>query len=541
MEPLTPASVIEKTKEAYDDIWYVGYPFQQTHPDRLAMLATLFGMQPAPVERCRVLELGCGDGTNLIAMAYGLSESQFVGIDLAPKPLEYGKSLVAELGLKNLDLRVGDILEVNESWGTFDYIIAHGFYSWVPDFVREQLLLLCNQLLAPQGVAYISYNAYPGNRIHQMMREMMRFHTRGLSDPNETVNQGVGLLQFITDRFQTNEQNEDTVYPALLNREIKRLVSYKPEQIYHDDFSPFNTSFYFYQFMEHATAHGLQYLAEADFFEMQDFIYPLPIREFLAQFDDEQIVTKEQYMDFLKCRQFRQTLLCRADVQLNRSITPERLTSFYLASPARPGSARPNLSAGAVEEFRGAKKSVLSTDYPLAKAALLYLGEIYPRSVSFEDLFQVSRRILTSQGLPQGADEAMNEEAKTLAQIIFAGCCSGLVEMHAYQPRFVTELSAQPVASLLARLQAGRGAVASTLVHKNVEMEDPIGQKLLQLLDGTRGRRGLADELVAFVLRESSLKKPDGTSPSEIEVRQIVEGALETNLQKLARMALLEA
>lgn len=541
MEQTNLAQVIEKTKEAYDEIWYVGYPFQQTHPDRLAMLASLFGMQPAPVENCRVLELGCGDGANLIAMAYGLPESRFVGIDLAPKPLEYGKSLAAELGLSNLELRAGDIMEMNESWGQFDYIIAHGFYSWVPDFVREQLMLLCQSLLAPQGVAYISYNAYPGNRIHQMMREMMLYHTRGMSDPTEAVNQGVGLLQFIASRFQDPEPNEDAIYPALLNREIKRLTGYKPWQIYHDDFSSQNTSFYFYQFIDQAARHGLQYLAEADYFEMQDFIYPPQIREFLSQFDDQQIIIKEQYMDFLKCRQFRQTLLCREEVELNRSITPQQLNSFYLSSPARPNSAQPDMNADVVEEFRGAKKSVLSTDYPLAKAALLYLGEIYPRSVSFEELSLTARRILTSHGFNQTEGVNFHDEAKTLAQILFAACGSGLVEMHADAPHFVTDVSERPRASRLAQLQAKRSAVVSTLVHKNVEMEDPIGQKLLQLLDGTRDHQTLAEDLVAYVLSDRSLKKPDGSAPDEREIRQIVEGALETNLQKLARMALLEA
>src|SRR5215211_3004491 len=104
MEQTNPINVIEKTKAAYDDIWYVGYPFQQTHPDRLAMLATLFGMQPAAVEKCRVLELGCGDGTNLIAMAYGLPESQFVGIDLAGRAIAEGRRTIGDLALQNVRL-----------------------------------------------------------------------------------------------------------------------------------------------------------------------------------------------------------------------------------------------------------------------------------------------------------------------------------------------------------------------------------------------------------------------------------------------------
>ncbi|MEW6127932.1 MAG: class I SAM-dependent methyltransferase [Acidobacteriota bacterium] len=535
------AQVIEQTKESYDEVWYVGYPFQQTHPDRLASLATLFGMQPAPVTKCRVLEIGCGDGANLLAMAYGLPESEFIGIDLAPKPLEYGNALAAELGLKNLDLRACDIMEIDASWGEFDYIIAHGFYSWVPEFVRKQLMLLCESLLAPQGVAYISYNAYPGNRVHQMMREMMTFHTRGISDPQVMVEQGVGLLQFINSKFTGNEQGEEAIYPLLLKREIDRLMSYRASQIYHDDFAPSNTSFYFYQFMDEANQHGLQYLAEADFFEMQDFIYPQPIREFLSQFDDEQIVIKEQYMDFLKCRQFRQTLLCRKTVELQREIQPQRIRGFYFSSPAKPVSAKLNLNEGEVEEFRGSKKSVLSTDYPLAKAALLYLGSIYPRSVGWDELVLTARRLLNSAGVHQLPDNNFFEEANTLAQIILAACGSGLVEFHIHQPNFVSEVSKYPAASRLARAQANRGSVVSSLTHKNVEQEDPIGQKLVQLLDGTRDLQQLADELVAFVLSESTIKKPDGSTPTEPEIRQIIQGGLATNLQKLARVALLEA
>ena len=47
--------------------------FPQCHPDRLATLATLFGMKPAPPEHCRVLEIGCASGGNLIPLAEALT------------------------------------------------------------------------------------------------------------------------------------------------------------------------------------------------------------------------------------------------------------------------------------------------------------------------------------------------------------------------------------------------------------------------------------------------------------------------------------
>jgi len=67
---------------SYDEVPYESQSFPQSHPNRLATLGRLFGLSPAPVAQCRVLELGCASGGNLIPMAYHLPESEFVGLDL---------------------------------------------------------------------------------------------------------------------------------------------------------------------------------------------------------------------------------------------------------------------------------------------------------------------------------------------------------------------------------------------------------------------------------------------------------------------------
>lgn len=156
----------------YDEIPYPGFPLPQTHPDRLATLATLFGMKPAPPAACRVLEVGCGDGGNLIPMALGLPESQFLGIDLAEKPVAAGCALIHSLGLQRIHLRTLDLMDAGRQLGEFDYIIAHGVYSWVPGEVRDGLLRLCRMLLAPNGVAYVSYNTYPGFHRRELFRDI---------------------------------------------------------------------------------------------------------------------------------------------------------------------------------------------------------------------------------------------------------------------------------------------------------------------------------------------------------------------------------
>src|SRR5262245_7165996 len=114
----------------YDAVLYPGYALTQSHPDRLATLATLFGLAPADVSRCRVLELGCGDGINLISIALSLPEAECVGIDLAAVGIGKGQAIVQELGLKNVTLRQLDLMEVDRDFGQFDFIIAHGVYSW---------------------------------------------------------------------------------------------------------------------------------------------------------------------------------------------------------------------------------------------------------------------------------------------------------------------------------------------------------------------------------------------------------------------------
>ena len=117
----------------YDSVAYPSISHSGTHPDRLATMAILNGLSPAPVERCRVLEIGCNEGANLIPMAYAIPGSEFVGFDLAHLPIERGLERIHELGLHNVHLFEGNLLGVGGELGQFDYIIAHGLYAWVPE------------------------------------------------------------------------------------------------------------------------------------------------------------------------------------------------------------------------------------------------------------------------------------------------------------------------------------------------------------------------------------------------------------------------
>ena len=467
------------TPNTYDEVSYPSYPFPQSHPDRLAVLATLFGMKPAPVEDCRVLEIGCGDGANLIPMALLLPKSRFVGVDLAVRPIIKGQAMAEALGLGNIALQQLDIMNLSSDFGQFDYMIAHGVYSWVPPAVRDKLLAICKANLKPDGVAYISYNTYPGGHLRQMIREMMLFHVRDVQEPDERIRQSRALISSLA-----QSKSEPDLYGLILasmGQEIERL---EDGSIYHDHLSEINSPVYFHQFIDHAKRHGLQYMAEADFFDMQHD----GASETMRQTGDDHIAS-EQYMDFLTCRRFRQTLLCHENITLDRKLNPERIAGLFVASPARPVFEEPVIDSKVVEMFQGDKTATMSTNHPLTKAALSQLGKIWPRSLRFDDLLKAARLELGPNAARRNGD--IVHDAGMLGEFLLKAYAGNMVELHACPPQFVLEASERPVASRLARLQLESGTAVTTLRHTTVRVTGDLGINLLMLLDGSRDRNAL--------------------------------------------------
>ena len=460
----------------------------QTHPDRLATLATLFGMAPAPIDRCRVLELGCGDGSNLIPMALQLPHSEFVGIDLAARPIARGVAMAAALGLRNVALYPKDIQEISGQIGAFDYIIAHGLYSWVPPSVQEALLAICAAHLGPHGVAYVSYNTYPGGRLREITREMMTFQTRGVSDPREKIARARAIVRSIA-----AAQSGDDAYALLQRAQDARISALADASIFHDYLADMNAPVYFHQFMRHAAGHGLHYLAEADFFEMRAHGYPPSVAAALDELGAHDLIAKEQYLDFLRGRAFRQTLLCHLDVPLDRTLAPERVSGLSVASPVQPRASAPDIHSAAAEEFVGLKGAAMTINHPVSKAALCVLGEQWPQAIPFPALLADARSRLGRDASGSEADE--HEEARVLGGVLIEAYAANLIELHTQPPAFALRSGDRPVASPLARLQLRDGPVVTSLRHTSVRIDDPRGQKLLQLLDGTRDYAALREEL----------------------------------------------
>ena len=336
---------MKSPSSTYDVVAYPSYTHVQTHPDRLAVVGRLLGLEPAPVTSCRVLELGCGDGSNLVPMAFGLPGSQFVGIDLAARPIAQGQEMISQLGLKNVRLDHRDLAQFDRGGENFDYIIAHGLFSWVPTEVRQQMLVICRECLAPQGIAFVSYNALPGFHVRSMLREMMLFHVRGIDSPPERMRQAQALAELLAAARSTDDE-----YSRLMKAEAENIRNHEPGHLFHDELAEISDAFYFTQFVELAGRHGLKYLGEADYFEMFDHGLSEAARGALQPLAGNRIL-REQYLDFLKCRRFRQTLLCHAEAAVANEPDATKVADFFISSRCQNSDAVKDLSPGKIVTY----------------------------------------------------------------------------------------------------------------------------------------------------------------------------------------------
>lgn len=292
----------------YDALPYTSLPYPRTHPDHLAAMARVFGARAADVERCRVLEIGCGSAGNLLAMAEGLPRALFVGVDPSVGEIERGQALASELGVDNLRLVAGTADDVE---GPFDFVIAHGVLSWVPEEVRRGILRRARALLAERGVFYGSYNVHPGFHLREAVRGMLRRHVQS-DAPRAQLEEGRALMDWLSRRVG----REGGAYRAVLDEEIARLAMADESYLFHELLEEHNHALWFTDFAREAGDAGLAFLCEADPAANTTARATPRAWEALSVIAGEERVRVEQHFDFLRGRSFRASLLVRDDLVL---------------------------------------------------------------------------------------------------------------------------------------------------------------------------------------------------------------------------------
>ena len=510
---------------SYDELPYPKLAFAQSHPNHLGAIGRLFGGNPTLPSRSRILELGCAHGGNLLPMGVGLPSAELVGLDFSRRQIHEGQATLSECGIANVRLHQANLLDVDDSWGQFDYIIAHGLYSWVSTEVQAKVMQICSRNLAPNGIAYVSYNCNPGWHIRGMFREMMLFHTAGLKSPAEKIKHARALLDYLA-----SHAGQKTPYGALLQKEAATIRNADDSYLYHEHLEANNHSVYFHEFMVQAHQVGLMYLAESPIQTMFDTDFDPKTTETLQQLGSGNILHVEQYMDFLRNRTFRQTLLVHKNIQLTRNLDWRNLLPLRIGINQALSCAPHDVNTDEAVEYTELPSGLKFTvTHPGIKMALQLLREQSPQSVAFGDL--VARAKVTASSTENVEDIIATQIYRLLAM----GVANITIE-----PWFcATSVGDRPKASALARRQAGSTDPIITLRHQHTNRTPSFLWRLLQLVDG-RTIDEIAKAIVADAQAGKLQIKREGkpiTDPGDLMTR--VKADLPTHLGHLREMALL--
>jgi SAM-dependent methyltransferase len=465
---------------AYDEFAYPGYANPATHPAKLEAVGRLFGLEVPPAATARVLELGCGDGGNILSIAQSLPRADCVGLDAAAGAIARGAALAAAAGLDNAVLRVADFEALPADLGSFDYILAHGVYSWIPPRTRGFLLEACRNLLTPNGIAFVSYNAYPGSYLRDMARDMLHYHAREAVEPGERLARAHELMAVIA------AIEEPDPFSQVLRQYMERMLQAPGALLVHDDLAEISTPFYFHEFLDHVEGHALRFLSEAELHESQMTV-PQSAGDLIAALPDDRVV-REQYLDFFKNRMFRQTLLCRADAAVQDLLTDTAVEELVASSFARPDALDPDGPAPepGTETFATPEGFTITTSEPLVRAVMHALAAATPGSLEFQTL--LDHAIAAAPDVPQDAVRTRLREVMLQAHL------GRIVGLAGCAPPLVALAGDRPLALSLSRAQCQAGSlIVSSLLHINVKLEDDPDPRLLPLLDGTRTREELQE------------------------------------------------
>lgn len=506
-------------QNSYDSVPYGVASYSDTHIARLYMIGRLLGMEPPDFRRSRVLELGCAAGGNILPMADQYRASDFTGIDLSPVQIRQGQELIAELGLSNITLRAQSIVDFPASAGKFDYIICHGIYSWVPPEVRPKILDIVRHHLSPNGLAVISYNTLPGWAAVRGLRDIMHYHVAPLRTPEEKIAQARALLQLILDA----QFDRTTPYAAVVEHELKIINSASDQYLFHEHLEDNNQPFYFHEFVAQANDHHLDYLCDTDLAISQLGNYAPSVGHFLARTADP--VRLEQYLDFVSNRRFRASVVMQGGLAAKRAFCVERVEEFWLLSAAQPDRVPPDGPLAPQEKltFTAPNGGTFSTGDDAGAALFLTLFHNRHKPITVRDLVAEAK---ARYRLPQPEATLRRIACDTALRLFLSKGMEILPE----PGRQVTAVSLRPVALPIARAAARRSERVTNTRHEIVVLNGP-SRAVLLLLDGTRDRQALIDNLVAAAQRGELTMRHNGNPVTdrkliESQIGALVDGAL---------------
>jgi methyltransferase-like protein/cyclopropane fatty-acyl-phospholipid synthase-like methyltransferase len=509
---------------------FISYSNFHSNPFYLRTLSTLVGVDAASLATAKILELGCASGGNILPFALKYPDSHTIGIDLSNDLIAFGNEMKLSLNLSNIDLICCDILDVDTSFGTFDYIIVHDVFSLVSNEVRIKILAICKENLNENGLAYISYNTLPGWNNLATIRDLALYHSNNFKEIPEKINQIRLLFDFVKEAVKES----DSAYAKLM-LETRELLNDKPDfSIAQDFLQTHNKAFYFSAFMEEATKVGLQYVVDAEITKMYIPNYSKIISEKLGGI--EEVMRMEQYLDFITNRAFRQTILCHNHQLIQRKIPIDKLVDYYfkmnLVSPPEEEILAEELNQEAIFYLNNDPEDTVSTKNPMLKAVFKVLSE-NDGYLSFHDLVSLSANKLPEVNLSE-----LEAQAKVSLMDLFL---KGKIDIRAdFMPINSYEMDTPKVWEYVAAQTLYlKQKVVTNLYFESIQLS-LFEYYLVRYLDGNNTKEVVISKMLTHFKNGELISSYKGTKvTSDEKLRGIITLAYLDALEKFREHALL--
>lgn len=498
-----PDLLNQAISDTYDETPYTSNAFAQTAPGHLRAVAHLYGLDSAPLEKARVLELGSAAGGNLIPFAAAYPDADVVGIDLSPEQIAAGQKIVQQLGLRNLDLRALSITDIDDSLGKFDYIICHGVFSWVPPAVREAILRVCRDNLTANGIAYISYNTYPGWKASDVLRDAMQLNSFAATTPAEKLKKAREMLQLMEFGLAPSNPMREALRQA-----ANKLSPHPDHYLFHEYLETINSPCYFLEFIANIQQAGLAYVSDAQPEGSFASNYGTATAAMLSSMSaDADRTMREQYLDFAVGRQFRQSLLVHAERASQILDRPEanHFGAMHFAAQLVTEPERDQANPGH-RHFRAPSGVGLATHDASMVALIEALQHAWPAPVTFDEACTIA-----GSKSPHTGDELEHATLLHLVTLLNCGALRYRRESVGYtdspaKPKLIPAARELIEAASQQTLQVGH----SNLWHQMVNVSaDPAARYVAVLLDGSLTQAELRTKL-RDALTSGHLPHPDG-------------------------------
>ncbi|MBV6273222.1 class I SAM-dependent methyltransferase [Alcaligenaceae bacterium CGII-47] len=388
----------QEITEAYDKRVYTSNAFPFSSPGHLRAAAHLYGLESVPLENARVLELGCAGGGNLLPFALAYPQAHVVGVDLSSVQVNQGQEVVQALGVQNLHLHAMSLTDITPEFGQFDYIIAHGVFSWVPPEVREAMMRILRDNLSPNGIGYISYNTYPGWKAGDIVRDAMLLHSHGAETDDKKLARAKAMLNLLSEGIASSNPLAPSLRAA-----VAQLRKQSDYYIAHEYLETFNNPCYLLEFVNLADQYALTQVGDAEPHAEMSATYGqnVQLNHSLVALGQPREM-RQQYLDFAVGRNFRKSLVVHQSRADDVLVVPdmERLADLRWAGQFTEVEPEANAPKGRIS-FRSYKNRPLHTSDAAVLAVVRALTAVWPASLSFDTLLERVR-----PELPGAEDDA---------------------------------------------------------------------------------------------------------------------------------------